>query len=402
MRSFVVVLLFFCQCYLIAQAIPDFRTQPKVDWKFSTRGAIVSSPVIEKKTVFIGSADSTLYAINVENGKVRWKYTISGPIKTTICVEGDRVFLTGGDGVLYCFSKNTGHMEWTFRTRGEKLYELYSYADYYHSSPTLHNGVLFFGSGDSSVYAVRSSTGELLWSYKTDDVVHSSPVVDHEKLIVGSFDGNVYALRCDNGGLIWKFKTVGHRFFPKGELQGSPVIGNGLVYIGGRDYNVYAIDEEKGYCHWNRVFPLGWATALSCRDTILYVGTSDDDVMMTVDGRTGKELWKTDVQFNIFGPCAFTDSMLYFGTLMGKFYGLDLRTGTIQWSLTTDGYNAHHALYFKSEEEIVKDDFYAIVQTPEGYIRALHELGAIFSRPAISKDHIIVASTDGMVYCFGR
>ena len=402
MRVFLFLVVFFCQCHVIAQTIPDLRTQPKVDWKFATHGPIVSSPVIDGKTVFVGSADSTLYSINIATGKLQWMHKINGPIKATVCIEGDRVFLAGGDGILYCFSKGSGRQEWIFKTRGEKLYELYSYADYYHSSPTLHNGVLYFGSGDSSVYAVKSSNGELLWRFKTGDVVHSSPVVDHERLIVGSFDGTVYALRCDNGGVIWKFKTVGHRFFPKGELQGSPVVGNGLVYIGARDYNVYAIDLKKGYSHWNHVFPLGWATALSCRDTILYVGTSDDDVMMAVDGRTGKELWKTDVQFNIFGPCAFTDSMLYFGTLMGKFFGMDLRTGAVRWSYNTDGYNANHTKYFKSEEKIVKDDFYAIVQTPEGYISALHELGAIFSAPAISQDYIVVASTDGTVYCLGR
>jgi len=403
MRLVLLFLFFFPRCQAFAGDSPqDFKAQPNLEWKFLTKGPIVASPVIDGNTVYVGSSDSVLYALNVGTGTLRWDFRIGGPIKAAVCVDADRVFLVGGDGTVRCFSGKSGQAQWTFKTNGEKLYELYSYADYYNSSPTVYNNVLYFGSGDGSVYALKTSTGELLWTYKTGDVVHGAPVLYHDTLVVGSFDGYAYALHAADGKLIWKFKSVGHRYFPKGEMQGSPAVGNGLVYIGSRDYNVYAIDIEKGYCHWNRQFPLGWAMALSCRDSILYIGTSDDDLMVAVDGRTGKELWNTNVKFNTFGACSFSESMLYLGTLMGKVYGMDRQTGAIRWTFSTDGYKAHHATYFKSEDRIVKDDFYRIVQTPEGYIRALHELGGIFSKPALSQSRIIVTSTDGAVYCLGR
>ncbi|TAK61817.1 MAG: hypothetical protein EPO24_05550 [Bacteroidetes bacterium] len=401
MKFLLPFLLFLFQCSF-SQTIEDFKTLPALKWRFPTKGPIVSSPVVDKNTIYAGSEDSTLYALDAVTGTIKWRVTINGPIKSTVCVDKERVYLVGGDGIVRSFAKESGSELWQFKTGGEQLYGLYSYADYYHSSPVLYNNALYFGSGDSNVYALNAASGKLLWSYKTGEVVHSSPVIDSNKLFIGSFDGNLYALRAENGELLWKFKSVGHRFFPKGEMQGSPAIGNGLVYIGSRDYNVYALDKEKGYCHWNRQFPLGWAMALTCRDTTLYIGTSDDDLMLAVDGRTGKELWKTNVKFNTFGTCAFSASMLYFGTLMGTVIGMDMKSGAIGWRLTTDGYNSHHEKYFKSEEEIVKNDFYAIVQTPEGYINALHELGAIFSRPAITENTIVITSTDGTVYCFAR
>jgi outer membrane protein assembly factor BamB len=316
--------------------------------------------VVGDGTVYFGSNDSTLYALDAASGQTRWTYQTRGPIRSTVAIEGDRLFLVGGDGVVY------------------------------------------FGSGDGHVYALKSSTGEIVWKFKTGDVVHATPVLYGDKLFVGSFDGYVYALRRATGELAWKFKSVGHRFFPAGEMQGNPVAGNGLAYVGGRDYNIYALDTAKGFCHWNRQLPKGWALALTVSDTVLYVGSSDDDLVLALDGRTGAEIWKTDVHFNVFGAPAVTDSTLYVGTLQGKLLGLDRATGGIRWSRATDDYTEHHAEYFKSEDKVVKEEFYAIVGTPEGYIEALHKLGAIFSTPVIAGDRIYVSSTDGTVYCLGR
>jgi outer membrane protein assembly factor BamB len=402
-----IVLIFLLLCSILS-ASPnpgDARADsapPVAQWKFHTAGAIVASPVTDDGLLFVGSADSVLYAVEIASGAARWSYKTRGPIKSAVAVDGDHVLLVGGDGSVYSFDKQSGAVRWTFKTEGERLCKTYSYADYYCSSPVVRDSVVYFGSGDGYVYAVTSDRGQLVWRFKTGDVVHATPAVDGGKVFVGSFDGFLYALDRRSGTLAWKFKSVGHRFFPMGEMQGTPVLGNGLVYVGSRDYNLYALDTAKGYCHWNRQFPKGWAMALTARDTVLYVGTSDDDLLLALDGRTGKELWSTDVQFNIFGSPNVEGPTICVGTLLGRALGVDRRSGAISWAFNTDGYNKHRADYFASESHIVKDEFYAIVQSPEGYIDALHALGAVFSTPALSGDLLMFTSTDGTVYCLKR
>lgn len=383
----------------LAAAPAEASAPPDTIWKFRTGGAVFGTPVLAGGLAYVGSNDSVLYALDTSTGRPRWTHKIDGPIRSTVAIDGDRLFLTGGDGTFYALDKTSGDVLWTFRTGGEKLYPLYSYADYFHSSPVVAGGLVYFGSGDGHVYALRAATGELAWKFKTGDVVHATPVVYGDKVFVGSFDGYVYALWRATGGLAWKFKSVGHRFFPAGEMQGNPAAGNGLVYVGGRDYNVYALDTAKGHCHWNRQWTKGWALALTVSDTILYVGTSDDDLVLALDGRTGGEIWKTDAGFNVFGAPAVADSMLYVGTLQGRFLALDRRTGEIRSSFETDGLTRHGPGYFKTGGRAVKEDFYAIVGTPEGYIEALHKLGAIFSTPVYTHDRLYITSTDGTVYC---
>ena len=61
------------------------------------------------------------------------------------------------------------------------------------SSPAVANGVVYVGSDDNKFYALKTTTGEILWNYPTGDYVDSSPAVANGKVYVGSYDGNVYA-----------------------------------------------------------------------------------------------------------------------------------------------------------------------------------------------------------------
>lgn len=382
------------------QPTPDFKSVPQLAWKFVTKGPIFSSPVIDNKTVYFGSIDSVFYAIDIVTGKAKWKLKTRGDIRSTPFIFNEKVYFISGDGKLYCVNNNNGKVSWEFKTEGEKKYELYSYADYYQSSPIIDSGIVYFGSGDSHVYAVDAANGKLIWKYKTNAVVHSSPALQNEKLFIGSFDGNLYALNKNDGKLLWKFKTVGHRYFPKGEVQGTAGVFGSLVFVGPRDYNLYAIDVNKGYAHWNRQFPLGWAMGKpSFKDSTLFVGTSDDKLLIAFDPPTGTIKWRSNVQFNIFGGSAFSESMLYVGTLMGKLLGINRKTGEIKWSFTTDNYKTNRTIYFKEDDTYRDDVFGGVIKRNEDFLKMYFDVGSIFSTPAIDGDYLVFSSTDGNVYC---
>jgi outer membrane protein assembly factor BamB len=378
--------------------VSDFATLPLLKWEFPTTAPIYASPIVVGSRVYIGGLDSLLHAIDIGTGKELWHFRTGGEIRSNICADSGWIYLNGGDGVIYALDGLSGTILWKFETAGEKKYD---FADYFHSTPVLHDGALYVGSGDGNIYAIHAGSGRLIWKGTTGGIVHTTGVISGDVICFGSFDGNVYAFNTANGELAWKFKTVGHRYFPAGEVQGSPAQSGGLLFIGARDYNVYALDAEKGFCHWNKAFERGWGLAMTVHDSVLYIGSSDERVLMAVDPATGVPRWKKQMEFLVFGNTAFSERMLYVGSTIGKLHGISLETGEKVWSYGTESYLSNRSKYFKPDDSY-RDDIYSIITSNEHFLQVECELGGIFSTPAITQEHLFFSSTNGKLYCLGR
>ena len=190
-------------------------------------------------------------------------------------------------------------------------------------------------------------------------------------------------------------------YFPKGEVQGPPAVFKDMVFIGARDYNVYALDCKKGYCHWNKAFSKGWGLSNTIHDSILYIGSADERVLIAAELETGREFWKTNMEFLVFGNNAYTDSLMYLGTTNGKLHAFHLNSGKKAWSFETDTYRQSHLKYFKPDDSY-RDDIYSIIKSNEQFLDVECELGGIFSTPLIIDNCILFSSTNGYLYCLEK
>lgn len=377
--------------------ISDFDELPQIKWEFKTSKPIFASPAIDGNVIYFGGNDSLLYAIDFESGKEKWRFKTDGEIRSAICIDGDFLYLNGGDGTIFKLEKKTGKTVWKFETKGEKKVD---FADYFNSSPILYNQILYFGMGAGYFYAVDAKKGKEIWKFKTGNAVHTTAAIANGKVFFGSFDGHVYALDLQ-GKLVWKFKTVGHKYFPKGDVNGSPTVFNDKVFIGARDYNFYALDQEKGYCHWNKAFFRGWALNSSISDSVLYIGSADERVLIGADPETGAEFWKTNMEFLVFGNNAYSETLLYVGTTNGKLQAFSKLTGKYIWSFETETYKNNRLKYFKADGTY-RDDIYSIIKSNEQFLEVECELGGIFSTPLIHGNYLIFTSTNGSLYCLER
>ncbi len=80
----------------------------------------------------------------------------------------------------------------------------------------------------------------LKWSYTTGDSILSSLAVAKGLVYVGSWDDNVYALKASTGAKLWSYTTGS-------EVGSSAAVANGKVYIGSADNQVYVFGLKHGW-----------------------------------------------------------------------------------------------------------------------------------------------------------
>ena len=143
------------------------------------------------------------------------------------------------------------------------------------------NGVVYVGSHDAYVYALKASTGAKLWSYRTGDFVDSSPAVANGVVYVGSSDGDVYALNASTGAHCGATR----RLLPV--VGSSPAVANGVVYVG-----------SIPTCNFN-----------------------------ALNARTGTTLWSYPIWYSVYSSPVVANGRVYVGSYDGNVYAFGLKNG---------------------------------------------------------------------------
>ena len=171
------------------------------------------------------------------DGKLRWKLFMGSQIQSSPSIGTDGTIYFGTDaGLVYAVS-STGEVIWKYQTRGAVI-----------STPALsQKDMIFFGSWDKKLYALRASTGVLLWTYeKVFDIIQSSPVIDENNHIYFCAGSNVYAL-YDTGDLKWKVQIKGiSAVSPALSLDGILFLTNVVSTLPFNSLiSLYALDGSK-------------------------------------------------------------------------------------------------------------------------------------------------------------
>lgn len=331
-------------------AAPTQDTKPgQLLGSFMTGGQIWSSPAHDEGTVYIGSDDGNLWALNFDTLAPKWTANTGGRIRSTPAIADGSIYFVSDDGFLYAVAATDGSRAWRFDLHSAgiervlpSLHPPYSY-DYLSSSPIVHQGVVFVGSANGTLYAIEGATGKEKWRFATKGRIRSTPKIHDKRIYFGSWDHHLYALDVDSGKQIWRFDTGG-------VVQASPAIGDGRVYIGSRNPKIFAVDAKTGEPVWDFEHTDGsWVESSGIyRDGVLYVGSSDALVLLAFDGATGRLKWKYRTGGWSWGTPAISGKTVYIGsisafpyyfegvTLERGLHAVDLETGKIRWVVQTE------------------------------------------------------------------
>ena len=336
---------------LLAQIV---CSAPVLRWSKRFGGDIDSSPVLsdDRKTLYLGSYDHILYALDTATGSVRWKYTAgleyyiidrSTPVLSkdghviyaasmvgagngnlyairaidgvplwnvtlnaeggmllappAVGAEGDVLYTAGQDGKVYAVHAGSGKLEWTAQCGAREI----------NGRPAVSRDgrSIYVGSMDANLYALDRS-GKLQWSHATGDGIPTSATVSASGDLVyfSSNDGYLYAVHAADGQLRWKYLAPEDRELPGPPIHaftqpilsrdGRAVIaGNGMGEAG--DGRVFWLDAHNGTAlhRSHKVGSLSATPVLSRQGGEVYIGsdaffTDELYAFSTVDGST---LW---------------------------------------------------------------------------------------------------------------
>ena len=82
--------------------------QGNIKWKFETGASIHSSPAVAYDTVYFGSADGKLYAVDAATGTERWEFKTGSWVESSPAVVNGVVYFGSNDGNFYALDAHNG------------------------------------------------------------------------------------------------------------------------------------------------------------------------------------------------------------------------------------------------------------------------------------------------------
>jgi outer membrane protein assembly factor BamB len=220
------------------------------------------------------------------------------------------------------------------------------------SSPTLVNGVAYFGSLDRNIYAVDANSGVEIWKFPTAAQAKSSPAVVNGKLFTGADDGKVYCLDAGTGTKIWEANAGGFIDNSIGPIAAIPsvrcspmVVGNN-VYAGALDGNLYCFDANTGNTNWKVQTGGAILATPTIVDNVIYLTPNTKPyigpgTLLELDANNGKVLLNVTIPYSnrsggagnylITSP-SVADGMVFVRTGLYTNFAINATTGETLWT----------------------------------------------------------------------
>ncbi len=268
-------------------------------WKYPTEAGIVSKPAIYEGNIYFGSEDHRLYVVSARNGRINWTYYTNGPIRSSPHIAEGHVFIGSDDGRLHAINTITGRRAWnvdagapvrsTALVYNDHVYFGTENGDFYcldfagtvkwrsnarraiTSSPAIAQGIVFFDSVDSTLYALDAKTGWVIWRFRLGKPSITTPCIADELLFTGAIDGVIYCIDTSSGKEIWHYST-------EHQVTGSPLIYKDSLYCGSVDGYMYCLEYRTGRLRWKFKTDGPITGSPEASDDIVYFGSTDHNL----------------------------------------------------------------------------------------------------------------------------
>jgi uncharacterized repeat protein (TIGR01451 family) len=310
-----------------------------------------------------------------------WEFLTGAPVNASPVVVGDTVYLGSTDGKLYALNSSTGNKVWYARTGGPIC-----------AAAAVSGGYVYVGSDDGYLHCYHTSNGTEYFNYSAGSPVRSPILIDGSTVLFGTDNGDVIALGT-SGNFLWTNATYA-------PVRRAPAAEAGQLFVpSGRNLTVFSI--LNGFLQWGQTFTANVSHVAAASGNVLLA--TQDGGLYCRNGATGAEVWSNATFSSGSLNCpAISESQLYIGSSGGRMYRVNLSTGIADWNVSAgDPVNSSAAL--ANGTVLVGTGAKIMAFNPGGselWSRAI--AGGVVSSPALSRSRAFFGTGAGSVVAIGH
>ncbi|MEW5814173.1 MAG: PQQ-binding-like beta-propeller repeat protein [Spirochaetota bacterium] len=335
-----------------------------IKWKLKIQENInpafaFNNPVVLKDTIYFGSVDGNIYALDIVSGYMRWVYKTKGTINSVPYADNKNVYIGSNDGKVYAVSQKDGKEAWSFQTDSTVQSTILKYKD----------SIIFVSDG-GHVYFLSADGSEQftlpnpVWHYFTfqvyDDVFYFAPGPVEQPHSMGAYD-------IKQKRYLWVIDTsrLNAVWYSFPALKDNSIFFSTMDPFGEEwELTYYAFNRKTGalqwrntdYAVWGKNMPsdmgdyitrnmqlLDYLAPSLWKNLVIY--TSGDSVVRAFSTKTGDLVWQHRFDTPVSSAPTVAGNRIYFGLHGGTSYPviepklvcLSARNGKVLWELETEG-----------------------------------------------------------------
>jgi outer membrane protein assembly factor BamB len=344
-------------------------------------------------------------------GDVLWKFEPGAAVQSSPVLGGGLLYIGSDNGRLYALRPSTGEEVWN-RSFGE--------FSTIQSTPAFSFGTVYVGSqngSNSGLFALNASDGSILWSVPDDRGIAASPAVVNGTVYSCSQNGSVIAVNATTGEVLW---TAGMG----GEIWSSPAVEDGCVYAATIQGEAFALWAANGSLRWSLSLPDTWTiySSPSLSNGTVYIGAASyselGGELLALNSSSGAEIWRFSACQGDYSTAAVGDGTVFahvWNKTAGGGYLVALpaedpngdgviSSGEMLWSFQT--------MDFEGGSSPLVTDNMVLVGSTNGNLYAVDRLtgspawntslgGIIVGSPSLFERRVFAGSMGGNVCCLG-
>uniref|UniRef100_A0A6J5ZZW7 Unannotated protein n=1 Tax=freshwater metagenome TaxID=449393 RepID=A0A6J5ZZW7_9ZZZZ len=211
------------------------------------------------------------------------------------------------------------------------------------SSPLIRRGIVYFGSENGTVYALRAKDGSVVWTYKAGGAVKGGLAYANGKLFFGDYNGHVHGIDAKTGRSRWVSGGGGALGLGDGQFYGTASVAFGRVYIGNTNSSVYSFATSNGALAWRKgtggyVYSSAAVADIPKLGPTVYIG-SYDGKLYALNAKNGAVRWTRPASGRVSGGIQIIGDLVFVSSLEKRTTAFGVRSGKKIWSVDKGMFN---------------------------------------------------------------